>query len=166
MFVLYLLIGRVLREWMPLFAYVLPVNLTAALSLCACAVLIEGAKFDASLGGIFGQLADWHYFWRCFYLASVPGIVGHVSFNALLKWLHPLILALPGKSSYAYVFFMAPKTAFLVRWWCRTCHVNDFPKFAALPIEEPLIWYEAISLVPTFISGAWSWKFQVPGLSS
>lgn len=29
------------------------------------------------------------------YLAVVPGILGHTSFNALLKYLHPLAIALP-----------------------------------------------------------------------
>ena len=99
LFTLYLLIGRSLRTWMPIFAYVLPVNGTAALGLCASAVVLEGAGFNGSLTGLFGQFFHWQYFWRCFYMAAVPGIVGHVSFNALLKWLHPLIIALPSRSS-------------------------------------------------------------------
>lgn len=95
-FVVYLAIGRAMRSWMPIFAYVLPVNVVAALSLCCAAVLIDGAGFDMSPHGIFGYLGSWTYFWRSVYLGAVPGIVGHVTFNALLKWLHPLLLALPG----------------------------------------------------------------------
>ena len=96
MFVNYLLIGRSLRTWMPIFAYVMPVNVMAAIALCICAMLFEGSSFNASVHGIFGQFGSSRYFLRCLYLALVPGILGHVSFNALLKWLHPLVIALPG----------------------------------------------------------------------
>lgn len=102
MFVLYLLIGRSLRSWMPIFAYVMPVNVMAAISLCTFAIVLEDASFDASIHGIFGQFGKLHYFVPCFYLGAVPGILGHVSFNALLRWLHPLIIALPGKPLFAH----------------------------------------------------------------
>ena len=96
-FVFYLMIGRSLRRWMPIFAYVLPVNAVAALALSGCAILVEGAKFDASKHGLLGAYSHWTYLWRCVYMAAIPGILGHVSFNALLKWLHPLLIALPGE---------------------------------------------------------------------
>lgn len=96
-FVVYLTIGRTVRTWMPIFAYVLPVNAIAALVLSSAALATEGAGVNRTPNGIFGQYCSWHYLWRSAYLGVVPGILGHVSFNALLKWLHPLLIALPGK---------------------------------------------------------------------
>ena len=96
-FVLYLSIGRHVRSWMPLATYVAPVNLLAALFLCCAAVVTEGAGFDRSQHGLFGYLSSWTYLWKSAYLGAVPGIAGHVTFNALLRWLHPLLIALAGK---------------------------------------------------------------------
>lgn len=98
LYVSYLSIGRTLRSWLPIFAYVFPLFSLATLTLCLAALIIEGAKFDTSTSGLFGQYVSWHYLWRTLYLGAVPGILGHVSFNALLKWLNPLIIALAGQA--------------------------------------------------------------------
>lgn len=95
-YVLYLSIGRTLRTWLPIFAYVFPLFSLATITLALAALITEGAKFDTSTSGLFGQYVSWHYLWRTLYLGAVPGILGHVSFNALLKWLNPLIIALAG----------------------------------------------------------------------
>ena len=74
-FVVYLLIGRTLRSRMPIFAYVLPVNAIAALSLCCAALVYEGAGFNRTAQGLFGMCGSWHYLWRSLYLGAVPGFV-------------------------------------------------------------------------------------------
>ena len=96
LYVFYLSIGRSLRSWMPLFAYVFPLFSLATITLGIAAVTVEGARFNTSTHGLFGQYGSWHYLWRSLYLGTVPGIVGHVSFNALLKWLNPLVITLAG----------------------------------------------------------------------
>lgn len=68
---------------------------SAAAILSVAAVLIEGASFVAAgKGGVAGWLGS-----PCWpvvvYLAVGPGIVGHTSFNLLLKYLHPLAISLP-----------------------------------------------------------------------
>lgn len=98
-YVLYLSIGRTLRSWMPIFAYVFPLFTLGTITLCILALVFEGAEFNTTTKGLFGQYGSWHYLWRAFYLGAVPGIMGHVSFNTLLKWLNPLVIALAGKRS-------------------------------------------------------------------
>ena len=72
----YLLIGRKLRSWLPLWVYVLPVTGTGALVLTFVAVPFEHARlFVMGRAGIFGWL-DPQYLPRVAYLAIMPGIVG------------------------------------------------------------------------------------------
>ena len=64
-----------------------------------CAALVfEGVGFDTSPSGLFGLFGSWTYLWKSLYLGTIPGVVGIVSFTAVLKWLHPLVVALPGNS--------------------------------------------------------------------
>ncbi len=44
--------------------------------------------------GVAGWITS-NYLPGVIYLAVIPGILGHTSFNALLKYLHPLAIALP-----------------------------------------------------------------------
>ena len=68
---------------------------SAAVILSVAAVAVEGASvIAAGNGGVAGWLAS-PYWWLVVYLAIGPGIVGHTSFNALLKYLHPLAISLP-----------------------------------------------------------------------
>jgi drug/metabolite transporter (DMT)-like permease len=91
----YLLIGRKLRSWMPLFIYAAPVTLLAAIELTIAAILFEGAKiFTAGGGGVFGWAGSLHFLPFVLYLGLVPGIIGHTGINALLKYMHPLIITL------------------------------------------------------------------------
>jgi drug/metabolite transporter (DMT)-like permease len=91
----YLLIGRKLRAFMPLFIYAAPVTLLAALQLTLASLLVEGSKiFSAGSGGVFGWVASTHFFPFVLYLGIVPGIVGHTGINALLIYMHPLIITL------------------------------------------------------------------------
>jgi drug/metabolite transporter (DMT)-like permease len=91
----YLLIGRKLRAWMPLFIYAAPVTCLAALQLSIASLLFEGSKiFTAGGGGVFGWAGSIHFLPFVLYLGLVPGIVGHTGINALLKYMHPLIITL------------------------------------------------------------------------
>jgi drug/metabolite transporter (DMT)-like permease len=91
----YLLIGRKLRSWMPLFIYAAPVTLLAAFQLTLAAILVEGSKcFVSGSGGVFGWAGSMHFLPFVLYLGLVPGIIGHTGINALLKYMHPLIITL------------------------------------------------------------------------
>ncbi len=79
----YLLIGRKLRSWLPLWVYVLPVTGTGALVLTFVAWPFEHAHlFVMGRGGIFGWL-DPQYLPRVAYLAIMPGIVGERAAHGL-----------------------------------------------------------------------------------
>lgn len=91
----YLLIGRKLRSWMPLFIYAAPVTLLAACQLTLAAIIVEGSNFfTVGSGGVFGWMGSMHFLPFVLYLGFVPGIIGHTGINALLKYMHPLIIAL------------------------------------------------------------------------
>ena len=49
---------------------------------------------SAGVNGVAGWIMS-KYLVGVVYLAVIPGILGHTSFNALLKYLHPLAIALP-----------------------------------------------------------------------
>ncbi|BDA43498.1 hypothetical protein COCOBI_04-5100 [Coccomyxa sp. Obi] len=91
----YLSIGRHLRAWMPLFVYAFPVTGSAAGFLTVSAVSFGGASVTSpGATGVAGWIMS-KYLVGVVYLAVIPGILGHTSFNALLKYLHPLAIALP-----------------------------------------------------------------------
>ena len=55
----------------------------------------DGASvMAAGNGGVAGWLGS-PYWPVVVYLAFGPGIIGHTSFNLLLKYLHPLAISLP-----------------------------------------------------------------------
>ncbi len=92
-FALYLSIGSDLRAWMPLFLYAVPVNGTAAGVLLLSGMAFEGASpFGAGARGLFGFLNKGRYSAVVFFLAIVPGILGHTSFNAVLTHISPLVM--------------------------------------------------------------------------
>jgi len=94
-FVPYLLIGRRLRSWMPLWVYAAPVTALAASELTLAAALLEGSRpFVPGRNGLFGWLASLHYLPFVAYLGIVPGIVGHTGINALLRHINPLVITL------------------------------------------------------------------------
>jgi drug/metabolite transporter (DMT)-like permease len=68
---------------------------SAAGILTLSAVSFGGASVASSdRGGVAGWITS-KYLPGVIYLAVIPGILGHTSFNALLKYLHPLAIALP-----------------------------------------------------------------------
>ena len=107
----YLEIGRRLRRWMPLFVYACPVTGAAALMLTLAALATESAAADSAgvRGGVLlGWVLKWEYAACVVYLALGPGIVGHTGFNALLRWLTPLSVAL--------AFQLEPLVGSLIGW--------------------------------------------------
>lgn len=98
----YIVIGAHLRRWLPIFLYATPVTGFAALLLSMAAFSFEQGQWFGSGGeaaqrrhqGVFGWLMDKSYLPKILYLAAVPGIIGHTGFNAVLKWMPPLLVTL------------------------------------------------------------------------
>lgn len=95
-FIPYLLIGKYLRKWMPLFIYASAVTFLAAVELAGASMVAEGSFFfgKESMLSTFGWLTDLRYFLRIVYLGIVPGLIGHTGINLLLKYLNPLVITL------------------------------------------------------------------------
>ena len=95
----YFLAGRKLRQWMPLFVYILPVTAIAAIFLAIMSMMLEGTVFSISDENIsmFGWMSS-SWIWYVVYLAVFPGIVGHAGISAVLRWFPPIIV------SVAYLF--------------------------------------------------------------
>ncbi len=86
----YLVCGRVLREWMPLFIYAFPVTLLGGLILLPASMLLEG---DYSQYGAFGYIGHETLVWFVL-LAFVAGILGHTGLNYCLKYVSPLLISI------------------------------------------------------------------------
>lgn len=95
----YFLAGRKLRQWMPLFVYILPVTFIAAIFLAIMSMMLEGTVLSMSDENIsmFGWMSS-SWIWYVVYLAVFPGIVGHAGISAVLRWFPPIIV------SVAYLF--------------------------------------------------------------
>jgi len=95
MMVFYLLVGDELRTWMPLWLYVFPVNLFAAITTSLLALLFESnsmtklSKFE-----YFGWLKDQQYFVVIMSAACISGILGHTLANFTQKYLSPLLISI------------------------------------------------------------------------
>jgi len=95
----YFLAGRKLRQWMPVFVYILPVTIIAGLFLAVMSIMLEGSVFSGSDENI--SLVGWMsstWIFYVLYLAAFPGIVGHAGISAVLRWFPPIIV------SVAYLF--------------------------------------------------------------
>jgi len=82
----YIVAGRILREWMPVFVYAVPVTLIGGILLIPISILM-GEKTSA-IGWIESDLLSWFIL-----LAFLAGIVGHTGLNACLRWLPPLTIS-------------------------------------------------------------------------
>ena len=90
----YLIAGRELREWMPLFLYAFPVTFVASILLLLTSLAFEGTTVlgSTSSTNAFGwATTDWLPLIA--YLALVPGMVGHTGINHVLRWLPPLVIS-------------------------------------------------------------------------
>ena len=82
----YIVAGRILREWMPVFLYAVPVTLLASIILIPISYMVGEDTF--ALGWIGSELLGWFIL-----LAFLAGIVGHTGLNACLRWLQPLTIS-------------------------------------------------------------------------
>ena len=82
----YIVAGRILREWMPVFVYAVPVTLLGAILLIPASILM--GESTSAVGWIESDLLDWFLL-----LAFLAGIVGHTGLNACLRWLRPLTIS-------------------------------------------------------------------------
>ena len=91
--VCYFLAGRKLRQWMPLFVYILPVTAIAAIFLAIMSMMLEGifSMSDENIS-MFGWMSS-SWIWYVVYLAAFPGIVGHAGISAVLRWFPPIIVS-------------------------------------------------------------------------
>ncbi len=105
----YLIAGRTLRQWMPLFLYTVPVTGVAAILLGIMSMIIEGSTFSMSQEdiSIFGWMSSSWIIYVLF-LAAFPGIVGHAGISAVLRWFPPIIV------SVAYLF--EPLIGSIIGW--------------------------------------------------
>lgn len=86
----YIVCGRILREWMPLFIYAFPVTLIGGLLLIPASVLLEG---EFSSFGAFGYFTHSTLGWFLL-LAFIAGILGHTGLNYCLKYISPLLISI------------------------------------------------------------------------
>ena len=86
----YIVCGRILREWMPLFIYAFPVTLLGGLLLLPASMLLEA---DYSQYGAFGYIGHETLVWFVL-LAFIAGILGHTGLNYCLKYVSPLLISI------------------------------------------------------------------------
>ena len=82
----YIVAGRILREWMPVFVYAVPVTFLGAILLIPASIMM--GESTAALGWVESELLGWFIL-----LAFLAGIVGHTGLNACLRWLPPLTIS-------------------------------------------------------------------------
>ena len=86
----YIVCGRILREWMPLFLYAFPVTLIGGLLLVPASYFLESSYSDF---GAFGFLSHETLVWFVL-LAFIAGILGHTGLNYCLKYVSPLLISI------------------------------------------------------------------------
>lgn len=112
----YLIAGSKLRKWMPLFVYIFPVTMIAAIQLALISLISEGSTFsmsDADISVVGWMALSWLPY--VLYLAVFPGIVGHAGISMVLRWFPPIIV------SVAYLF--EPLIGSLIGWQLGTAEV-------------------------------------------
>ena len=85
----YIVVGRMLRTWMPIFVYAFPVTLIGALLLLPFSWWFESdfAQFGA-LGWTNGEFFLWFLL-----LALIAGLLGHTGLNTCLRYISPLVVS-------------------------------------------------------------------------
>ena len=82
----YIVAGRILREWMPVFVYAVTVTLLGGILLIPFSILM--GESTSAIGWVESDLLGWFIL-----LAFLAGIVGHTGLNACLRWLRPLTVS-------------------------------------------------------------------------
>lgn len=101
----YIVVGRVLREWMPIFLYAFPVTLIGATVLLPLSWLIEP---DHASFGALGWL-DTAFFGWFLLLALIAGLLGHTGLNTCLRYISPLVVSTS--------VTLEPVIGSLIGWW-------------------------------------------------
>jgi drug/metabolite transporter (DMT)-like permease len=83
----YIVIGRIMRPWLPIFLYATPVTAIAAILLVPLSYLL--GENSSTFGWINSSLLPWFVL-----LAFLAGIVGHTGLNACLKHVSPLVISI------------------------------------------------------------------------
>ena len=85
----YIVVGRILRTWMPIFLYAFPVTLIGALLLLPASMLLEdGIATFGVMGWTDGEFFIWFLL-----LALAAGLLGHTGLNTCLRYISPLIVS-------------------------------------------------------------------------
>eukprot|EP00392_Amoebophrya_sp_AT5.2_P010680 g10745.t1 len=99
---LYLLIGRRLRSFCPLFLYTTPVVVVSAVFCSVLSAITEDSGFilsedhtntKAPSRNLFGFFLDLEYFGIALFLGGAAGVGGHTVLNYLLKWMSPMVVS-------------------------------------------------------------------------
>ena len=85
----YIVIGRILRSWMPIFLYAFPVTLIASVLLVPASMLMEP---NFSEFGVLGWTEPVYFGWFLL-LALVAGLLGHTGLNTCLRYISPLVVS-------------------------------------------------------------------------
>ena len=101
----YIVVGRVLRQWMPIFLYAFPVTLIGAVVLLPASMALES---DFAEHGAFGWTEPSLFGWFLL-LALIAGLLGHTGLNTCLRYISPLVVS----SSVT----LEPLIGSLIGWW-------------------------------------------------
>ena len=89
----YLMAGRELRSWMPLFLYAFPVTFVGAILLTLSSMVLESSDWNHLRSITTFGWTDMIWIPAIAYLAIGPGLVGHTGINGVLKWLPPIVIS-------------------------------------------------------------------------
>ena len=85
----YIVIGRILRSWMPIFLYAFPVTFIASVLLIPASMAMEPSFSEF---GTFGWTNPVYFGWFLL-LALVAGLLGHTGLNTCLRYISPLVVS-------------------------------------------------------------------------
>ena len=85
----YIVVGRVMRQWMPIFLYAFPVTLIGAVVLLPVSMALESDFADyGAVGWTEPSLFGWFLL-----LALIAGLLGHTGLNTCLRYISPLVVS-------------------------------------------------------------------------
>jgi len=85
----YIVVGRILRTWMPIFLYAFPVTLIGAIVLLPFSYALETGIADF---GAVGWVDSEYFIWFLL-LALIAGLLGHTGLNTCLRYISPLVVS-------------------------------------------------------------------------
>jgi drug/metabolite transporter (DMT)-like permease len=91
---IYLSVGYALRQWMPLWLYVTPVTLVAAITAALASLAIEHSQVQGTqVNSVFGEFGSPAWFGLAMGAALTAGILGHTAANLAMEHISPLIVS-------------------------------------------------------------------------